>query len=556
MRDPSGNPHLLPRMKIRAKLYLVVLPLVSVVVILAALFAYSASAEALEKATREALIKKAAWLQDYMDDQAVLLVDEGYLGDEYMREAALAGIEKHAGDLLQSDAEIIAAFDSTRRLVFFAGDGARKKDAALLADFNRKYLTVRTQSDAFSLQVYTAHERRDVLAVLDGVIGVSLLILLLALLTAAVFLHFLSAAVTGPIGAMQAVFDAYSFDRLSGKAREYPVLDVPSQDETSALAVSYNAMMARFAEAENELNRFARGREAAKNIEEKRRNIFQLYTPGEVVQKVLKTPADLLAGAKYEGTVLYSGLRQLSPLSENLPPATFVALLNRYFIKMTAIVRKKIGVNFNIEGDALLAGWGIPEPHAKDTVNAVHTALLMIEAVLTLNEENDKMGLPPLEVGIGLDSGFVTAGNISSGLKVNWTVMGGPVSVAVPLQKLTREYKDALLFTENVYKKVYAYFPCRFIDKVMLPTSPTGISLFTARLKITDRQKEAWKHHRIAVKLFYARKFTEALLRFEQALLTDPEDGISAIFIDRCRRYMKSPPPPMWDGTPPVFPGN
>ncbi|MDR0637655.1 MAG: hypothetical protein LBG27_01920 [Spirochaetaceae bacterium] len=537
-------------MKIRAKLYLVVLPLVSVTVLLAALFSYSASASALEKAALEMLNKKAAWMRDYMNDQAALLVDEGYLGDEYMREAALAGIEKYANDLLQNEAEIVVAFDSIRRLVFFAGDEARKKDTALLANLNRKYITVRFLSDAFSLQVYTAHERRDVLEVLDGTIMVSFLILLLALLTATVFLRFLSAVITRPINTMKAAFDAYSFDRLSVKVREYPVLKVSSRDESGSLAASYNAMMARFAEAENELNRFARGREAAKNIEEKRRNIFQLYTPGDIVQKVLKTPADLLAGAKYESAILYSGLRHISPLSENLPPAKFVALLNRYFSKMTAIVRKKTGVSFNIEGDMLLAGWGIPERHAKDAVNAAHTALLMIEAMFTLNEENSELGLPPLDMGIGLDAGFITAGNIASDNRINWTVMGGPVRAAVQVQKLTGDYKEALLFTENIYKKVYTFFPCRFVDKVPLPGSPAGISLFTARLKIAGREKEAWKHHRIAVKLFYARKFTEALLRFEQVLLKNPEDGISPIFIDRCRRYIKSPPPSIWDGTP------
>jgi class 3 adenylate cyclase len=436
------------------------------------------------------------------------------------------------------------------RLVFFAGDEARKKDAALLADGNRKYITARARFDAFSLEVYTARERRDVLEVLDSVIEVSFIVLLAALLTAVIFLRLLSVAITRPLDAMKTAFDTYSFDRLSEKMREYPALEAPSRDETGALALSYNAMMARFAEAENELNRFARSREAAKNIEEKRRNIFQLYTPGEVVQKVLKTPADLLTGAKYEGAILYSGLKRLSPLNENLPPDVFVALLNRYFIKMTTIVRKKTGVNFNIEGGALLAGWGIPEPKAKDAANAAHTALLMIEAVLALNEENGVMGLPPLEIGIGLDAGFITAGNIASDNKTNWTVMGGPVRAAEELQKLTGTYKEALLFTENIYKKVYACFPCRFIDKVTLPGNPAGISLFTARLKIADREKEAWKHHRIAVKLFYARKFTEALLRFEQALLKNPEDGISSIFIDRCRRYLKSPPPPMWNGTP------
>jgi class 3 adenylate cyclase len=551
MRRSIGDP--LERMKIRAKLYLIVLPLVSVTVVLAALFAYSASAEALEKAAREALAKKTAWLRDYMNDQAVLLVDEGYFGDEYMREAALAGIEQYSGGLLddaQRGAEIIAAFDGERQLVFFAGDEARKKDAALLANGSRKYITVRAQSDAFSLEVYAARERRDVLEALDGVIAASLLVLLAALLTAAVFLRFLSAAITRPIGAMKTVFDAYSFDRLSGKTREYPALETPSRDETGTLAVSYNAMMARFAEAENELNRFARSREAAKNIEEKRRNIFQLYTPGKVVQKVLKTPANLLAGAKYEGAILHSELKRLAPLSENLPPAAFVALLNRYFIKMTAMVRKKTGVNFSIEGGALLAGWGIPDPQAKDAVNAAHTALLMIEAVSTLNEENGAMGLPPLEIGIGLDAGFVTAGTVASDNKTNWTVMGGPVCAAWELQKLAGTYQEALLFTENMYKKVYACFPCRFVDKVTLPGSPAGISLFTARLRIEGREKEAWKHHRLAVKLFYARKFTEALLRFEQALLKNPEDGLSSIFIDRCRRYLKSPPPPMWDGTP------
>jgi class 3 adenylate cyclase len=535
-------------MSVKAKLYLIVLPLMSVSIVLGVLFAYSVAASVLEDAATENLSQKAAWLQSYANDQALLLVDEGYFGDEYMREAAFAGIEKYADGLLQGEAEIIAAFDDTRRLVFFAGNTGRKKDAALLAGFNRKYVAVRTPSEAFSLQIYTARERRDVLKPLDNLILAALFILLPALALAVIFLHVLSVAITKPIIKMKSVFDGYSFNRLSKKSKEYPVI-VPTGDETGALAASYNMMMAKFAAAEHELNMFARGKEAKKNIEEKRRNIFQLYTPNDVVRKVLNIPQDLLTGAKYNGAILYSGVRRIAPLSENLPPAKFVSLLNRYFVRMTAIVRKKTGVSFNIEGDALLAGWGVPESKAKDAVNAVHTALLMIHVMLKLNKENADLGLPPLEIGIGLDSGFVTAGNIASDNKINWTVMGGPVTLAVQLQKLTKEYKTAVLFTENIYKKVYTYFPCRFVDKVTLAGSQAGVSLFTARLKITGKEQEAWKHHRIAVKLFYARKFTEALVRFEQTLLKDPDDSISAIFISRCRRYMKSPPPPMWDGS-------
>jgi class 3 adenylate cyclase len=536
-------------MKVRAKLYFIVLPLMSVAVVLGVLFAYSVAASTLEDAAAEYLNKKAVWIRSYADDQAILLVDEGYFGDEYMREAAIAGIEKYADDLLQSEAEIIAAFDNTRRLVFFAGNAERRSDAALLAGFNRKYITVRALSEAFSLEIYTARDRRDILRPLDNLILVGLLILLVSLATAVIFLRILSAAITKPIAKMKSVFDGYSFDRLSKKIRKYPAVNIPSGDETGALAVSYNEMMAKFVEAEHELNVFALGKEAKKNIEEKRRNIFQHYAPNDVVRKVMNTPFTLLTGAKYDGVILYSGVRQISPLSDNLPPAKFLALLNRYFLKMTTIVRKKIGVNFNIEGDALLAGWGVPEPQAQDTVNAVHTALLMIQAMSKLNKENVDLGLPPLEIGIGLDAGPVTAGNIASDNRVTWAVMGGPVTVAVHVQKLTKDYKAAVLFTEGIYKKVYTYFPCRFVDKVTLAGSPLGISLFTARLKVTGKEKEAWKHHRIAVKLFYARKFAEALVQFEQTLLKDPEDSISAIFISRCRRYMKTPPPPMWDGS-------
>jgi class 3 adenylate cyclase len=535
-------------MSVRTKLYLIVLPLMSVAIVLGVSFAYSVAASILENAATENLSQKAAWLERYADSQAFLLADEGYFDDEYMREAAFAGIEEYAASLLHSPSEIAAGFDHTGRLVFFAGSADRKKDAAPPAGLNRKYLAAQTASGAFSLQMYAARERRDILKPLDKLILAALFLLIPALVIAAVFLRALSVSITKPIGKMKSAFDQYAFDRLSNSAKEYPAVE-PADGEAGALAVSYNNMMAKFAAAEHELNVFALGKEAKKNIEEKRRNIFQLYTPGDVVRKVLNTPANVLTGAKYDGAILYSAVRRIAPLSDNLPPSAFIMLLNRYFIRMTAIVRKKNGVNFNINGDALLAGWGVPESKAKDAVHVVHSALLMIQTMRELNEENGGLGLPPLEIGIGLDMGPVTAGSIASDNRINWTVMGGPVTVAAQLRKLTKEYKTSVLFTENIYKKVYRYFPCRFVDKVTLAGNETGVSLFTARLEIAGKEKEAWKHHRLAVKLFYARKFTEALIQFEQTLLNDPEDNISALFISRCRRYMKMPPPPMWDGS-------
>jgi adenylate cyclase len=263
---------------------------------------------------------------------------------------------------------------------------------------------------------------------------------------------------------------------------------------------------------------------------------------------VLKTSLEVLSGQKYEASILFSGMRRLSPLSDNLPPTKFLDLMNRYFLNMTSLATKKGGINFNIEGDALLAGWGVPAPKKKDSIHALHTALLMIGEVQKINEENDTLGLPPLEIGIGLDSGPVTAGNIASSNKVDWAVMGSPVTLAVQLQDLTKKYHEAILFTENVYKKVYSIFPCRFVDKAALKGQPSGVSLFTARLKIEGKEKDAWKHHRIGVKLFYARKFPEAQLQFEQALIANPEDGLSAIYIKRCGAFIKNPPPPLWDG--------
>ena len=540
-------------MKIAAKFYIVVIPLVVLTVLTAGVLAFVASASALEAAVRNGMMWLAADMQRYSAEQASLLFTEGYGEDALMRDAAVAAIGKHAADLVgDNPSEVVFALDAERNMLFYAGAETHRKYTASSISLAHNYLVRAVSLADFSIEIYIAYERRDVLSGLDKLIAVVLAMLVLMPTAAFIFIHIISRSVTRPLRAMQTVFDGYSAVGKQLELRKHVDITPDYRDETGALVNSFNIMIKKMIETENELIAHARGSDAKKKIEEKRRTIFQLYAPSEIVRKVLKNSSDLISGQKCEASILYSGVRHITPLSENLAPAKFIDFLNRYFLSMTRIAGKRGGVSFNIEGDALLAGWGVPNPRKKDAVHALHAALLMIDMMKRINADNVGLGLPPLAIGIGLDAGFVTAGNIASDNKVNWSVMGGPVSAAVELQELTKKYREAALFTENIYKKVYAVFPCRFVDKISLrgQGQPGSISIFTARLKITGKEKEAWKHHRFGVKLFYARKFPEALLQFEQALLDDPQDGLSAIFIKRCRMYIKNPPPPMWDGSP------
>ncbi|MEA3231212.1 MAG: adenylate/guanylate cyclase domain-containing protein [Thermodesulfobacteriota bacterium] len=168
------------------------------------------------------------------------------------------------------------------------------------------------------------------------------------------------------------------------------------------------------------------------------RDTFGRYMPEKVVAEILESPQGRRIGGRREtATVLMSDLRGFTGLSENREPEDLVRLLNRYLDRMSAVIHAYDGTIDDFIGDAILAVFGAPEKHDDDPARAVACAIAMQKALRGFNREAIEEGEPPLEMGIGIETGAVIMGNIGSEARMKYSVIGATVNIASRLESQT-----------------------------------------------------------------------------------------------------------------------
>jgi adenylate cyclase len=206
-------------------------------------------------------------------------------------------------------------------------------------------------------------------------------------------------------------------------------VDIPLHDEIGQLAQAFNGMAKGLAE------------------KEKVRNLLGKVVSPEVASELLKGDIEL-GGEEREVTVLFSDVRGFTSLCEGQSPKQILGLLNEYFSAITAVIEANGGVVDKFIGDAVMALFGAPVAQSDATVRAIRTAFGMEQALEKVNADFAKRGLPPIAIGIGINTGKVVAGNMGSPSRLNYTVIGDGVNLASRLEGLTKQYGATIIVSE------------------------------------------------------------------------------------------------------------
>ncbi len=168
------------------------------------------------------------------------------------------------------------------------------------------------------------------------------------------------------------------------------------------------------------------------------RETVERYLSGEVAEELLSSPeATKLGGERRRVTILFSDLRGFSALSERLDPERVVEVLNTYLGRMTEVIGDHGGTIDEIVGDGLLVLFGAPVQREDHARRAVACALAMQLAMPDVNERVRALGIPPLEMGIGINTGDVVVGTIGSERRAKYAVVGSPVNMAGRIEAAT-----------------------------------------------------------------------------------------------------------------------
>ncbi|MDR2965482.1 MAG: HAMP domain-containing protein [Treponema sp.] len=210
-------------------------------------------------------------------------------------------------------------------------------------------------------------------------------------------------------------------------------------------------------------------------------NIFGRFTNKDIAVRAMRGEIKP-GGLPKHATIFFSDIRGFTEKSENFTNVfsdnasdRIVAWLNEYFTQMVDCVEKTGGIVDKFIGDAVMAHWGTAYTAgnpAADAFNGVKCALMMRIALYNLNKKREKNdpGSPEIVIGAGLNTGIVTAGQLGSEQRMEYTVIGDPVNLASRTEALNKPLGTDILITEDTWNLVGD----KFITEEMPPVTVKG----------------------------------------------------------------------------------
>ena len=279
--------------------------------------------------------------------------------------------------------------------------------------------------------------------------------------------------------------------------------------------------------------------------------LFGQYVPPELVDKMAEDPEKYsMEGKREDLTVLFSDVRGFTTISESLDPQNLSAYINEYLTTMSLVIRNNRGTLDKYIGDAIMAFWGAPVADPTHHRNGVMTAIQMQQKALELNEEFRKRGWPEFRIGIGLNSGVMSVGDMGSKVRKAYTVMGDPVNLGSRLEGITKQYGVGILVGEST-KKGVSDVVFREIDRVRVKGKDEPVAIFEpigidgqVDKAVLDELK-LW--HQV-LKLYRAQDWDKAELQLLNLQRMNPGCELYRVFGEKINDYRANPPGSAWDG--------
>ena len=265
---------------------------------------------------------------------------------------------------------------------------------------------------------------------------------------------FIVASIHRPVRALNREMGRVEENDLNARA---PVL---AADDVGLLSEGFNQMV--------------RGLRQAEFVSE----TFGRYVSEEVRDQVLSGDITM-DGEVRQVTVLFSDIRGFTAISEQLPPEELLRILNRYLDTMVEAIVANGGTIDKFIGDAVMANFGAPISRPDDPVRAVRAAWAMLERLALFNGEQLERGQPLLEIGIGLHTGPVVAGNLGSSRKMEYTVIGDTVNTASRIESLNKHFETKLLISAETHGLVKDHVEAR-------PLAPINVKGKTAPVHVYE----------------------------------------------------------------------
>jgi adenylate cyclase len=209
------------------------------------------------------------------------------------------------------------------------------------------------------------------------------------------------------------------------------------------------------------------------------RAALERFLAPEVVEMVAKNPENVrLGGVNQKVSVLFADIRDFTTLSEKMKPEKVVEILNHYFTHFTEIIFDHGGTLDKFLGDGVMAVFGAPVSKGNDAENSVRAAQAIQRLVAELNRDAAAREWPEIRVGVGVNTGIVTAGNIGSPKRIDYTVIGDTVNTASRLMASASSGK--IIISQHTAAELSPEkFPLRALEPLRLKGKTKPVHCFS-----------------------------------------------------------------------------
>lgn len=282
------------------------------------------------------------------------------------------------------------------------------------------------------------------------------------------------------------------------------------------------------------------------------RKMFATMVSRDVLKFLEDNPGSFsLTGRRTEATMCFTDVAGFSAISEALEPERLTELLNRYLSPMTSIIMERRGYVDKYEGDLIMAEWGVPFRLDDHAAQACFAALEQRQKLAELRPVLKEVFGHDIHMRMGINTGIVTAGNMGSEQRFQYTVMGDAVNLASRLEPVNKDYGTEIIIGSTTYEAAKDHVEARLLDRILVQgkQQPTRIyELLGRKGELPQTRARVVALYEEALKLHWERCWDEAGERLKQALEADPADGPCRALDRRIRGYVAEPPPVDWGG--------
>jgi len=280
--------------------------------------------------------------------------------------------------------------------------------------------------------------------------------------------------------------------------------------------------------------------------------LFGQYIPPELVDEMAKNPDGFsMEGESREMTVLFTDVRGFTTISEGLDPKQLSQLMNEFLTPLTEVIYKHRGTVDKFMGDCIMAFWGAPLGDPNHARNAIMAGLEMHDALVKLKTEFDARGWPEIRIGVGLNTGRMSVGNMGSKLRTAYTVMGDAVNLASRLEGITKEYGADMIVGEATREAVPDVI-FRELDRVRVKGKDEAVAIYEPiglQGMVAKPRLEEIRLYAQFLRLYRGQDWDQAELQLLNLQKMLPNNKLyTETFVGRIAFLRLNPPGNEWDG--------